>query len=200
MLGYSLYDNVVVFDKVRENTQEASPIAACRAERAANLAVNQTLVRSINTTVVALLPIAAVLVIAFTKLGPGTLLDLALALFSVWPWCLLLDLHRDAAARHHAQPGGRRRQAREEAGGAPRPRPRPAPPSPPGRQPRLRPSSRMPGAPTTATALADDPADDVRDAATGQAPAGGTITGRQVHKYAQQGPRNQPRRQPKSKR
>ena len=81
ILGYSLYDTVVVFDKVRENTAEALGSRRQSYAQAANLAVNQTLVRSINTTVVALLPIFAILVVGFTKLGPGTLLDLSLALF-----------------------------------------------------------------------------------------------------------------------
>jgi preprotein translocase subunit SecF len=81
ILGYSLYDTVVVFDKVRENTNEALGNGRMTYSQAANLAVNQTLVRSINTTIVALLPIASILVIGFLYLGPGTLLDLALALF-----------------------------------------------------------------------------------------------------------------------
>ncbi|MGI8718334.1 MAG: protein translocase subunit SecF, partial [Lapillicoccus sp.] len=81
ILGYSLYDTVVVFDKVRENTTEAMSSRRSSYVQAANLAVNQTLVRSVNTTVVALLPIAAILVVGFTRLGPGTLLDLSLALF-----------------------------------------------------------------------------------------------------------------------
>ena len=81
ILGYSLYDTVVVFDKVRENTADAFRTKRMTYSAAANLAVNQTLVRSINTTVVALLPIAAVLFVGFTLLGPGTLLDLSLALF-----------------------------------------------------------------------------------------------------------------------
>ena len=81
ILGYSLYDTVVVFDKVRENTAEAFGSRRMSYSAAANLAVNQTLVRSINTTVVPLLPILAILVVGFTKLGPGTLLDLSLALF-----------------------------------------------------------------------------------------------------------------------
>ena len=71
ILGYSLYDTVVVFDKVRENTAEAFLTRRMTYTQAANLAVNQTLVRSINTTVVALLPIAAILVVGFTLLGPG---------------------------------------------------------------------------------------------------------------------------------
>jgi preprotein translocase subunit SecF len=81
VLGYSLYDTVVVFDKVRENTEEAFGNKRMSYAAAANLAVNQTVVRSINTTVVALLPIAAVLVMGFTVIGPGTLLDLSLVLF-----------------------------------------------------------------------------------------------------------------------
>lgn len=81
ILGYSIYDTVVVFDKVRENTNEAVEAGNRSYTQAANYAVNQTLVRSINTSVVALLPIAALLVVGFAVLGPGTLLDLALALF-----------------------------------------------------------------------------------------------------------------------
>lgn len=81
ILGYSMYDTVVVFDKVRENTQEAARTGRRTFSQAANYAVNQTLVRSINTSVVALLPIAALLVVGYFFIGPGTLLDLSLALF-----------------------------------------------------------------------------------------------------------------------
>jgi preprotein translocase subunit SecF len=81
VLGYSLYDTVVVFDKVRENTQEAFAGKRVTYAQAANLAVNQTVVRSINTTVVALLPTLAVLLVGFATIGPGTLLDLSLVLF-----------------------------------------------------------------------------------------------------------------------
>lgn len=81
ILGYSIYDTVVVFDKVRENTAEAAKLGNRTYGQAANYAVNQTLVRSINTSVVALLPITAILVVGIFLLGPGTLLDLALALF-----------------------------------------------------------------------------------------------------------------------
>jgi preprotein translocase subunit SecF len=81
ILGYSLYDTVVVFDKVRENTQNLTATAKSTFSEAANLAVNQTLVRSINTSVVALLPIASILVIGTILVGAGTLEDLALALF-----------------------------------------------------------------------------------------------------------------------
>lgn len=81
ILGYSIYDTVVVFDKVRENTDEAIRDGNRTYAQAANYAVNQTLVRSINTSVVALLPITAIMVVGIFLLGPGTLLDLAVALF-----------------------------------------------------------------------------------------------------------------------
>ncbi len=81
ILGYSLYDTVVVFDKVRENTEHVTASTRRTFAEAANLAVNQTLVRSINTSVVALLPVAAILFIGAFILGAGTLQDLALALF-----------------------------------------------------------------------------------------------------------------------
>jgi preprotein translocase subunit SecF len=80
ILGFSLYDTVVVFDKVRENTKNLRESRTTYA-RAANLAVNQTLVRSINTSVVALIPVAAILYVGAVQLGASTLKDLALALF-----------------------------------------------------------------------------------------------------------------------
>ncbi|MDQ1620028.1 MAG: preprotein translocase subunit SecF, partial [Actinomycetota bacterium] len=81
ILGYSLYDTVVVFDKVRENTHGLQGGSRMTYSQAANLAVNQTLVRSINTSVIALLPIAAILFAGTVLLGAGPLKDLALALF-----------------------------------------------------------------------------------------------------------------------
>ncbi len=80
ILGFSLYDTVVVFDKVRENTKHLSRIKQTYGE-AANLAVNQTLVRSINTSIVALLPVGALLYVGVFTLGSGALKDLSLALF-----------------------------------------------------------------------------------------------------------------------
>ncbi|RLV50190.1 protein translocase subunit SecF [Nocardioides mangrovicus] len=80
ILGFSLYDTVVVFDKVRENTKNLKSKRTTYAA-AANLAVNQTLVRSINTSIVALLPVAAILYVGVTTLGAGDLKDLALSLF-----------------------------------------------------------------------------------------------------------------------
>ena len=81
ILGYSLYDTVVVFDKVKENTRGIAGQSRRTYSGAANLALNQTLVRSINTSLVAILPVAAILAIGAGVLGAGTLKDLALALF-----------------------------------------------------------------------------------------------------------------------
>jgi preprotein translocase subunit SecF len=80
ILGFSLYDTVVVFDKVRENTRGITGQSMLTYSDAANLAVNQTLVRSINTSVVALLPVLSIIVVGAGLLGAGTLLDLAVAL------------------------------------------------------------------------------------------------------------------------
>lgn len=77
ILAYSLYDTVVVFDKIRENT--APGVSGTYADNI-NLAVNQTLVRSINTSVIAALPTAAILFIGSFLLGAGTLRDISLAL------------------------------------------------------------------------------------------------------------------------
>ncbi|QYH36094.1 protein translocase subunit SecF [Salinibacterium sp. M195] len=81
ILGFSLYDTVVVFDKIRENTSEDGSESRRTFGESVNLAVNQTLVRSINTGVVAALPVGAILFIGAYVLGAGTLRDIALALF-----------------------------------------------------------------------------------------------------------------------
>lgn len=81
ILGYSLYDTVVVFDKIRENTDEVEHSESATFSERVNLAINQTLVRSINTTVVAILPVAAILFIGAFVFGAGTLRDISLALF-----------------------------------------------------------------------------------------------------------------------
>jgi len=81
ILGFSLYDTVVVFDKVDENTRDLDRGARMTWREAANLAVNQTLMRSINTSVIALLPVAGLLFVGAGLLGVGTLKDLALVLF-----------------------------------------------------------------------------------------------------------------------
>lgn len=180
ILGYSLYDTVVVFDKVRENTAEAFRTKRMTYSEAANLAVNQTLVRSINTTVVALLPIAAVLVVGFFWLGPGTLLDLSLALFigiaagaysSIFiATPLFVDFRRNEPAVLDLD----RYVARHTARQAP-----------------------VEQAEVTTT-IDGQSVDAVPVDSTGAAPD--HAPARPVHKYAQAGPRNQPRRAPRSKR
>jgi preprotein translocase subunit SecF len=81
ILGYSLYDTVVVFDKIRENTFEVEFSETATFAERVNLAINQTLVRSVNTSVVAVLPVSAILFIGSWLLGAGTLRDISLALF-----------------------------------------------------------------------------------------------------------------------
>ncbi|MGV1035020.1 MAG: protein translocase subunit SecF [Microbacteriaceae bacterium] len=81
ILAYSLYDTVVVFDKIRENTSGFSSDSSRTFGEQVNLAVNQTLVRSINTSVVAALPVGAILFIGSFALGADTLRDISLALF-----------------------------------------------------------------------------------------------------------------------
>ncbi len=81
ILGYSLYDTVVVYDKIRENTRSITGSNRQTYSDAANLAVNQTLVRSINTTLIALLPVASILFVGVWVLGSGPLKDLSMALF-----------------------------------------------------------------------------------------------------------------------
>ncbi len=189
VLGYSLYDTVVVFDKVRENTNEAFANGRLTFAQAANLAVNQTMVRSINTTVIGLLPITAVLVVGAIFLGPGVLLDLSLVLFvgiligaysSIFiATPLLVTLRRRDTSVVELEKKAERYQARKAKDVA------------------------AAEAAHAAGGLAGEPV-----AVGGGAPAaaegeGATLTGRAVHKYASQtttGPRNQPRRTPKSKR
>ncbi len=81
VLGYSLYDTIVVFDKVEENTRGVEKQSKLTYAEAAELAVNQTFMRSINTSLIALLPVSGLLFVGALLLGAGTLKDLALALF-----------------------------------------------------------------------------------------------------------------------
>ncbi|HKE64364.1 MAG TPA: protein translocase subunit SecF [Micromonosporaceae bacterium] len=81
ILGFSLYDTVVVFDKVSENSKGILSSTRMTYPEAANLAVNQTLMRSINTSIIGLLPVAGLLFVGAGLLGVGTLEDLALVLF-----------------------------------------------------------------------------------------------------------------------
>jgi preprotein translocase subunit SecF len=81
ILGYSLYDTVVVFDKVEENTTMFASTGKMTYQDSANLAMNQVFMRSLNTSLATLLPVAALLFVGAGLLGAGTLKDLALALF-----------------------------------------------------------------------------------------------------------------------
>ncbi|MFI0465999.1 protein translocase subunit SecF [Saccharopolyspora sp. 5N102] len=123
ILGFSLYDTVVVFDKVKENTRGLLGLTRRTYGEAANLAVNQTLMRSINTSVIALLPVIGLLVVGAGLLGVGVLQDLALvqmvgmiagvvsSIFLATP--LLVDFKmRDPKYREHA---AKVRQRRERA-------------------------------------------------------------------------------------
>jgi preprotein translocase subunit SecF len=134
ILGYSLYDTVVVFDKVRENTAGLLTTQRSTYSDAANLALNQTLVRSINTSTTALLPVASILFVGAGLLGAGTLKDLALVLFvgmlsgtysSIFiATPVLADLkerepqYKDLAAKVGRRLAGGRSTQRDAAGGA----------------------------------------------------------------------------------
>ncbi len=130
ILAFSLYDTVVVFDKVRENTAELQEQHDQTFAELSNLAVNQTIVRSVNTTVTSLLPVGAILFVGALLLGAGTLRDIALALFvgmfvstlsSVFlatPLQVLLR-ERDAGIREHTEQVLERREARTGAADVP---------------------------------------------------------------------------------
>lgn len=81
VMGYSLYDTIVIFDKVRENVTNLEGQTRATFSERVELATNQSLVRSLNTSVVALLPVGSILVIGAFILGAGTLKDISLALF-----------------------------------------------------------------------------------------------------------------------
>jgi len=186
ILGYSLYDTVVVFDKVRENTLAAEGNGRLSYSQAANQAVNQTLVRSINTSVVALLPVASILGIGYFLLGPGTLLDLSLALFvgiAVGTYSSIFiatPVLADLREREPAMKELKKRATRYQAAQA-----------------------RKESAVSSAgDAFAQDSTNDADARETVHISSGGgtSATGRPLHPYVQTGPRNQPRRPPKSKR
>ena len=80
ILGYSLYDTVVVFDRVRDNTKPFAASGRMTYSAMVNLSMNQTLARSINTSMVAILPVLAVLLVGAELLGATTLQDYGVAL------------------------------------------------------------------------------------------------------------------------
>jgi preprotein translocase subunit SecF len=177
---------VVVFDKVRENTQEAIGNGRLSFAQAANQAVNQTLVRSINTSVVALLPVASILFIGYFLLGPGTLLDLSLALFvgiAVGTYSSIFiatPVLADLREREPAMKELKKRALRYQAAQA-------------------RKEITVPSDRDKLGQVGTDEAGtgDVVHASSG---GGTSAAGRAVHPYVQTGPRNQPKRPPRSKR
>ncbi|HZW45507.1 MAG TPA: protein translocase subunit SecF [Dermatophilaceae bacterium] len=183
ILGYSLYDTVVVFDKVRENTLLAAGSGRMSFSQAANQAVNQTLVRSINTSVVALLPVGSILFIGFFLLGPGTLLDLSLALFvgiAVGTYSSIFiatPVLADLREREPAMAQQKKHAERYQAGQA-----------------------RQAGAASAVSGSDVQDGHDIPDRAAVSAGNGTSVSGRPLHPSAQTGPRNQPKRPPKSKR
>jgi preprotein translocase subunit SecF len=80
ILGFSLYDTVVVFDKIRENTPKVSVAGRMTYTEMANLSMNQVLMRSINTSLTALLPVLCILVVGAWIMGATTLEEFGLAL------------------------------------------------------------------------------------------------------------------------
>lgn len=81
ILGYSLYDTIVVFDRVQENAARLTSVSSERYADIANTSLNQVLVRSLSTAMTSLLPVGSLLFIGASLLGADTLRDLALALF-----------------------------------------------------------------------------------------------------------------------
>jgi preprotein translocase subunit SecF len=189
ILGYSLYDTVVVFDKVRENTLLAEGNGRLSYSQAANQAVNQTLVRSINTSVVALLPVATILVIGSRLLGPGTLLDLSLALFvgiAVGTYSSIFIATPVLADLREREPGMQALKKRAK------------------RYQSTHAVNAVTGV-SVGNPLGESDEDDtdgsgVQDGVRVPSGSGTSATGRTVHPYVQTGPRNQPKRPPKSKR
>jgi preprotein translocase subunit SecF len=130
ILGFSLYDTVVVFDKVKENTRGILGLTRRTYAEAANLALNQTLIRSLNTSLFAVLPVVALMVIGVGLLGVGTLADLALvqmvgiiagALSSVLlatPILVDLKMRDPRFQQQAARVAARRRKAAAAASGA----------------------------------------------------------------------------------
>ena len=164
VLGYSLYDTIVVFDKVEENTRGLAGSTRSTYSEAAELAVNQTFMRSINTSLIALLPVSGLLFVGAFLLGAGTLKDLPLALFvGLAVRGVLLAVPRHPAA-------GRPQGARAAVQGAVGPRARQAQRHRPGRAAgvggrRGRPSRWAPRRPGPGSvALAEDEPEPAEDA------------------------------------
>lgn len=127
ILGFSLYDTVIVFDKVEENTHGFEHTTRRTFAEQANLAVNQTFMRSINTSVISVLPIIALMVVAVWLLGVGTLMDLALvqlvgvivgtysSIFFATPLLVTLRERTDQVRNHTRRVMNRRKGAETRA-------------------------------------------------------------------------------------
>ena len=130
ILGFSLYDTVIVFDKVEENTDGFEHTTRRTFAEQANLAVNQTFMRSINTSLISVLPIVALMVVAVWLLGVGTLMDLALvqlvgvivgtysSIYFATPLLVSLRERTDLVSKHTRRVLNRRKTAAARAGGA----------------------------------------------------------------------------------
>ncbi|MDV3124939.1 protein translocase subunit SecF [Mycobacterium sp. 21AC1] len=128
ILGFSLYDTVIVFDKVEENTHGFEHTTRRTFAEQANLAVNQTFMRSINTSLISVLPIIALIVVAVWLLGVGTLMDLALvqlvgvivgtysSIYFATPLLVSLRERTDLVRKHTARVGNRRKPAAAKPG------------------------------------------------------------------------------------
>jgi preprotein translocase subunit SecF len=175
ILGYSLYDTVVVFDKVRENTRSLTTSNTMTYSQAANLGLNQTLVRSINTSVIALLPVAGLLFIGAGIMGAGTLKDLALVLFvgmlagAYSSICIATPILADLQER---QPKYRTLAKRVQA----------------------KATSAKRRSKTAGTEVVDDREDEPQDTATEEEDTGETTSVGAGIRLVQQGPRQQPRK------
>jgi preprotein translocase subunit SecF len=133
ILGFSLYDTVVVFDKVQENTRGLLGLTRRTYAEAANLAVNQTLMRSINTSLIAVLPVLSLLVVGVGLLGVGTLKDLALvqmvgimagamsSIFLATPLVVDLTMGRPAYRQQAERVAARREKLARKAAANPEP-------------------------------------------------------------------------------
>ena len=130
ILGYSLYDTVIVFDKVEENTKGFEHTTRRTFAEQANLAVNQTFMRSINTSLISLMPVASLMVVAVWILGVGTLKDLALvmmigimvgtysSIFFATPLMVSLRERTELVRNHTRRVGNRRKPAAGEPAAA----------------------------------------------------------------------------------
>ncbi|MFC5186524.1 protein translocase subunit SecF [Actinomadura harenae] len=183
ILGYSLYDAVVVFDMIKEVTRPLNAKSKITYSEAANQALSSTLVRSLNTSLVAILPVAAILFIGTTLFGAGTLKDLSLALFvgmivgTYSSICVATPLLVQLKEREPRFKELRANIAKREQS--------------PKQQAKVARATARPAADDDEASLDDDPSDDVPSGGTAQdgVPAGVTL-----RKVMQQGPRQQPKR------